>query len=743
MSSESQNRGPIRFGVFEVNLPGRTLRKSGARVRLQEKPFRLLAMLLARPGEVVTREELQRELWPNEEYGEFDLGLNTAVKKLRQALGDSSENPRWIETIPKVGYKFLAPLEKGAARAGEGVEGAHKRTPPVRKWLWLAVAAGFAAIAVATWLSMPEDSGPRPVYRFSVPPPDGAVIRSFELSPDGRHLAFVAEEGSRVRLWVRSFEEVFSRPLPGTEGADPLGTPFWSPDSRYIGFFSEGKLKKIGIAGEPPVTLADAPFGRGGSWNERGQIIFSPFNHRPQPSSHAEDSRPEARIFAVSDKGGDPQAVSEQDTAPSHRSPSFLPGGGRFLYHARLGGSGAEGEIRMGTLGEPESPVVMRSKSHAVYAPISGPARGYLLTVQNEVLVAHPFDAENGSVVGDAIPAMQGVGEDLFKSRGMFSISASGVLAYANSGPSMRERELVWLNRKGEHQQLLRSGGNYYGVRMSPDGSRAAVVAPYAGVGGGMVLSLVDLEDGAAVQPEAPRSAFPFVWSPDSRTLVAGQGVWGLHSEIGIFRIPADGSSGPVNVLPGFGLMTRDWSSDSQWLLLEDISKPSDHDLLIAAVGGKEAKPYLATAYSERSGRFSPNGRFVAYSSNETGVDEIYVRTFPEAGAKRQVSIGGGVSPVWRPDGKELFFVSPESLLMSVPVSFDNDGGFKPGNPEPLFPVEIDTAIGSLTLYDVAVDGQKSLVTRALDTLSPSPVHIVVNWDEELKRWAEQRRSDR
>ncbi|MCP5117644.1 MAG: hypothetical protein GY953_43020, partial [bacterium] len=236
------------------------------------------------------------------------------------ALGDSADSPRWIETVPKVGYRFLAPVESPFAPAVTVEAEAKKSWAP---WIASFCLALVAATLAVLLLSRAVEDTIQPAYRFAINPPQGAVIWSFELSPDGRHLAFIAEKGAEVRLWVRSLEEFRARPIPGTQGADPMGTPFWSPDSRYIGFFAEGKLKKVGITGEPPVALADAPFGRGGSWNEHGQIIFAPVN-----------SGPKSRIFVVSSEGGVPRAVSGE-VKYSHRSPDFMPDGEHFLYFSR------------------------------------------------------------------------------------------------------------------------------------------------------------------------------------------------------------------------------------------------------------------------------------------------------------------------------------------------------------------------------------------------------------------------
>ena len=321
MGSSSQIQSPIRFGVFEVDLPGRTLRKGGVRIRLQEKPFRLLAMLVARPGEVVTREELQRELWANEEYGEFDLGLNTAVKKLRQALGDTADNPKWIETVPKVGYRFVGAVgEPGSSLAADPARDS-------RSWPPKSVLAG-SAISCAVCLGLgfiagrtPEE--PRaPQLHLELSAPAGVVYEAFAVSPDGTRLAFIGEGTGATRLWVQSLTDGSIQALNGTEKADILGTPFWSPDGRQIGFFADHKLKRVNAAGGAPQTVCEAPYGRGGSWNEQGLIVFAP--DIVDGIWEADLNRGTCKPFLIPPNGG------------GLRNPQFLPDQQHLLFTRRL-----------------------------------------------------------------------------------------------------------------------------------------------------------------------------------------------------------------------------------------------------------------------------------------------------------------------------------------------------------------------------------------------------------------------
>lgn len=294
-------------------------------------------MLLERPGEVVTSDELQRQLWSGEKFGEFDVGLNTAVNKLRHALSDSAHMPKYVETIPRVGYRFISQVEVGVHStnlASSAAAGPSRR----RSWVWPAATACILALLIALWQAPRGQTPPPPrVIQFTVAPPEGGIIRSFELSPDGLHLAYVVQDADDVRLWLRSLAEQAGRPIQGAEGLDPLGTPFWSPDSQHVAYFANNQLMRVGIAGEPPISLAAASRGRSGAWNEQGEILFTPNSQDP--------------LYLVPEAGGEARRVSAEGDG-SHRSPFFLPDGRRYLFTRRAGGIP---ELRLGELGHSEA----------------------------------------------------------------------------------------------------------------------------------------------------------------------------------------------------------------------------------------------------------------------------------------------------------------------------------------------------------------------------------------------------
>ncbi len=708
----------LRFGVFEADLAARTLRKAGVRIRVQEQPFRVLAMLLARPGEVVTREELQQELWPDEEYGEFDLGLNTAVKKLRQALNDSADSPRWIETVPKVGYKFLGPVEDGSA-APVSSASVEEPAPSGMNWVWPVAAVCFALLAAFAWLRGGDDPGERQVVRFSVEALQGALVRSFEVSPDGRNLVFVADEGNQVRLWLRPLRDEAARPLEGTRGCDPLGAPFWSPDSRYVGFFAEGKLKKVGINGEPPVELADAPNGRGGSWSEDGVILFAPTNHGPG-----------AYIMTVSDQGGEVRTVSRQEREGLvHRSPQFLPDGERFLYFDRLVGPMPMegGEVRVAALDDPESVVLANGRGHGAFVSTERGSPGdYLLTVDQGVLLATPLDVEAGRLVGDAIAIARGVGVDLAMNRGLFSVSSTGVLAYAAENVPVPVKRLTWVDRSGNALEAIGPEAQYVGLRIGPE--RAGIAVQTGELMAGYEFGVVEAANGTLARPAPGFTATSVAWNPRDGALLFAQGSSLTYS------VSADGASAPELLLRREADIA-DVSRDGEELLFYS----AQGDILVASKdSATEPSVFVSTQARVRQPRFSPSGKLIAYSSDESGVSEVYVRPYPKADGRSQASTGGGSEPVWSADGSELYYVSPEDDLMAVSVGTGPRGRLQLGVPETLFKLERDLGpFGTLQRYDVGEDGGRFLVARTIRS-EPSPIHVVLNWDLELARLVEQ-----
>jgi serine/threonine protein kinase/Tol biopolymer transport system component len=553
--------------------------------------------------------------------------------------------------------------------------------------------------------------------QFVVLPPDGTAfgegvtdrVPSFDISPDGRSLAFlVTDPSGRRALWVRQIRSLTAEPLAGTEGAS---FPFWSPDGAFIGFFAQGKLKKVALAGGAPLTLADAQSGVGGTWNRAGIIVFSADGRGP--------------LFRVSDAGGVPVAVTALDAERHERAhvlPQFLPDGRHFIYLVRA--RQPQGGVYVASLESRETKRLLSTTQKGMFA-----APGYLLFLRDGTLLAQTFDATALHTSGEPVPIVESVAFSSVDGRAAYSVSENGVLAYRASGiPGTSQ--LLWTDRSGTRLTTVGAAGDYNSLRLSPDESILAAELHDLRTGTGD-LWLLDLKRGST-------SRFTFdgshnnapVWSPDGTEVVfAGRsrsdGVPNLH-----YKPTASGSETDEPLLPsGPARVPTDWSLDGRHILFEETHPKTRTDLWILQMPDRKPSSYLQTEFVERSGRFSPDGHWVAYVSNETGRDEVFIRPFPAASRKQQISIDGGVAPQWRRDGKELFYVSPNGTFKSVTLG--TRPPFDPGPPQVLFTARIRNEN-----YSLSRDGQRILLNPvAPDSTAPAPpITVVINWASALKK---------
>ena len=583
---------------------------------------------------------------------------------------------------------------------------------------WIAATAlllvATLALAIAYFQRAPVEVR---AVRSSILPPEKSSFNftdtnagSLSISPDGRRLTFVAPtaEGKNL-LWVRSLDAVSAQALAGTEGAY---YPFWSPDSRFIGFFAGGKLKKIEAAGGPTVTLSDAPLARGGAWNRDGVIIFTP------------DSA--GALQQVSAAGGVVSAVTKLDEARgelTHRWPYFLPDGQHFLYLRRsITGSESETAIYVASLASKESKLLLRANSNVAYA------EGYLLFLREGTLMAQAFDAKRLETVGDAFPIAVAVQSEPSMARGVFAVSENGVLAY-QTGSARNGSQLAWFDRNGKQLSLLGDVADYGQIQLSPDGKRLAltIVDPQ---NGNQDIWLYEVARGLrmryTVDPADERSP---VWSPDGSRIVFSS------NRKAHFDLYQKSSRGVGNDEP---LLESDlekhpmsWSPDGQFLLYLSVDPKTKADLWVLPLGGdRKPFPFLQTEFNEFNGQFSPDGRWIAYSSDESGGNQIYVVPFPGPGGKQQISTSGGRQPKWRGDGKEIFYLAPDNKLMATEVSGQGTS-LVVGAVRPLFEVH---PYESGNVYDVATDGRRFLVNTAVEQKASAPITLVINWTADLKR---------
>ena len=563
---------------------------------------------------------------------------------------------------------------------------------------WL-VAAATSLIAIAASVFHFATVGPTaPETRLDIVTPPTSAPSSFALSPDGRRIAYVASADGASRLWVRPLDSTSAQPLTGTEGAL---NPFWSPDSRSLGFFADQKLKRIDLGGGQPQVLARvANLTAQGSWSADGTILFGP---GPTPT-----------LFRVPASGGPAVEATKLPSGETFQSsPRLLPGGRQFLFYA----AGGEPSIWVGSL-DGAAPrritaIVPGTDSPAEYLP-----SGWLVRVRQGALVAQRFDAGSAQLSGEPVSLAPASTVDPTTLAGSFSVSPSGVIAWRGGGKS--RRQLIWFTRSGENAGVFGAAdeSNLLSPELSRDGKRALVSRGPIGSGD------IWIEDGTrsnrfTFDPADDRWS---IWSPDGARVVFASRRRGA---LDLYQKPANASGGEELLLQSAdNKVPNCWSPDGRFILYASVRNNGDL-MVLPLTGDRKPFPFLSTPNNEGQGVFSPDGRWVAYQSNESGRNEVYVRPFPGPGGLWQVSTGGGISPRWRADGKELYYIAPDAKLMAVGVVVQG-GTFTPGTPEALFPTHITPGTFKQQ-YDIARDG-RFLINTEVETAVIEPIHLLLNW---------------
>jgi eukaryotic-like serine/threonine-protein kinase len=609
--------------------------------------------------------------------------------------------------------------------SGSSDQGASHRTVVAtarsNRIAWLVAAALTGGVIAVAAMEMRRASAPLPAAgqtRFTIPPPENAsfaaplrggsgVAVQLAVSPDGRHIVFVARAGNTYQIWLRPVGTLAATQIPGTEG----GTrPFWSPDSRSIGFFADGKLKTVQIAGGPPIVVCDAPFGTGGSWSRDGVIVFA-----PGPA--------QGGLMRVSSSGGIPAVATTLDKANGedvHRWPYFLPDGQHFLYTAITGTccpASTPAVIRMASLEEPGSDATLfQAESSVSYAS------GYLIFAQDDTLMARPFDPDTRELRGDAFPLAERISREGSRYVGA-SVSQNGVLVYAQTGADAG-RQLTWFDRGGHVVGTVGDPAPYAGLALAPDERRVAVTLE-TGSPENVDIWLIDIarniRSRLTVHPGGDVSP---LWSPDGTRLVFQSS----RSRQPVAMRQASASEPGTDELflegPGnFTMSPSGWSADGRFIA---YTVRGANVWVLPLFGDRKPFAFANTPFIETSAVFSPDGRWIAYVSNEGGPADVYVQAFPGPGTKIQVSTSGGSHPVWRPDGRELFYLGPDGTLMSVPIRTVRS--IEAGAPQALF----QTRAWRFTfnqIYAATKDGQRFLVNASPQPSSTSlPLTVVINW---------------
>ena len=613
----------------------------------------------------------------------------------------------------KLQLKWIA---EGGSQAGVPAPVASRRKNRERMLIAAVVLCGILAAAgiVGSVLFSKRAEGLRRVVRAQIGPPEHYSFTSinssnrFVVSPDGSAITFIAEGDSKQLLWVRPLHAASAQPLVGTEDAS---YPFWSPDSKFIGFFAGGKLKKVEASGGVVQTISDSPYGRGGSWNRDGVILFTPGIHDV--------------IYRVPDGGGQPVAVTKVKKAGVYagsRWPYFLPDGRHFLY-VGFEGDDPKGKVYAASLDSPEAKLILDDNSAVAYA------NGYLFFAQDGNLVAQHFDPERLTLSGNPVPVAPKVEYFEFKSLGNFSVSENGVLVYRSSYST--PSRLVWLDRSGKQVATLGDQGNYgLGGRLSPDGHMVVISREDPTDSSRNDLWLLEVQRGIFSRLTFhPAVAYTAAWSPDSNRLALA----GFGTKVQI--MPANGSGTPVSVSDEQVAAIRDWSPDGHTLLVQQQNSSTGMDVLSLPVSDRPQSltPVLNSRFDELAPRFSPDGHWLAYISNESGRGEVYVVPFPGPGGRWQISNNGvtmgvsGSAIAWSRDGKQLYFRDTTGPLMAADIQVQGSE-FHSGLPRQIF-----TSPGGVRPIDTAPDGRILVMVQAGQEIS-SPITLVLNWDAELKK---------
>jgi serine/threonine protein kinase len=598
-----------------------------------------------------------------------------------------------------------ARIEIDDAQNGSQQDGLAVAQVPVRSrrrlvWASTVGAVMLSAPAIGAWLLRPPPTAREVRLDIDTPPTSD---RSLAISPDGLKVTFAARSKGQSRLWLRDLDSPEARPLPDTERAT---LPFWSPDSRSIGFYADAKLKRIDIAEGSVRVLASmpAPSGAGADWGKDGAIVFS--------------TNPGNPLFRISTTG-EIVAVTrfESPQQSAHSYPRFLPDGRHFLFF--VSGSPEARGVYLGQLDGLKTQRLFDADAPVVYA-----ATGHLLFVRNGKLLAQPFDAGRLETKGDPFPIAEHIATET-----ALSASAAGPIAYRTPSVDSGQRQLAWVDRSGrEIEKVMYPDAAAPGPSLSRDGRR---VATFRWADGNMDIWSYETRRRTwdRVTVDSADDIYP-LWSPDGTRLVFGSNRNGGRMNLYRKLLGAPPGSEELLLSTSQPKFPMDWSPNGRFLLYDSLDPKRGFDIWALPLEGDQ-KPFEAvrTDFSERLGQFSPDGMWIAYQSDKTGRVEIYLQPFPGPGGDSRVSVDGGAQVRWNPNGKELFYVAPDDRLMAVPIHFASNGKtVEVGTPLGLFATDMGGGNTNRQQYMVALDGQSFVMNSVLGETSTSPITIILNW---------------
>jgi serine/threonine protein kinase len=629
-------------------------------------------------------------------------------KEPRQRLRDIGEARIVLQDLEARGVSDGDDEPTGRSRAPKRLGGA-------LSWLFAGV-AGVAAVALGWLAFQPEPS--RAPMRLAVDlPPDHSLAMAFSnslaVSPDGSHLVFVASrDGSRPQLFLRELGRFGTVSIPGTQGADG---PFFSPDGQWIAFFADNTLRKVSLLGGAPLDICETPqTNPGGAWGADGTIVFSTdhFGLMRVPASGGEAEQLTAPQFAAGELG--------------HAWPGFLPDGQHLVFTV---GSTRGPHIALLGLETREWREVVAGGGAARYLPT-----GHLLYARTGGLMAVDFDPDRPELSGEPFPIL----EEIYSGPGQkgfglsaFTVSETGVLVFIPGGAAAAETRLVWVDRQGRSTPLAADPGSYEWPRLSPDGGRVAVTERTAN--GAIDIWVLGIERGTRSRLTSDGIGILPTWAPSGNTLFFGSTAGGPGA-VNIYRMPTNGVGEPEHLLASeYSRFPMVVTADGRSLLFVEWHPETARDIWMMTLGGdRSAEPILATRFDEYRPMLSPNERWLAYVSDESGRYEVYVRSWPEGTSRMLISARGGTDPVWSSNGRELFYRNGEAM-MAVPV--ETGVSFTAGTPELLFEGRFKLGVHGSLSYDVSADGRFLMIERSREETTDR-LHLVLNWFEELKRLA-------